>query len=359
MARDGSGDYALPAGNPVTNGGVIDDSWANVTLADIASALTQSLSRDGQAAPTANLPMGSYRHTSVGNSVARTDYASAADVQDGTLAWLSNVAGTDTITATAPNGMAAYKVGQVFGFITAGANLTAGVTLNINSLGAKPVTFGATALSIGDLQGTAVARVVYDGANFELLNLNARTAANNVFAGSVTVAGSATVSGTLNASGSVNVSGSITTSGGISARGSISTSGSVNVSGSITTSGGINCAAGAASSAQAPNLGQVNSLISAGVATETARAQASEATKAPTPNTGGSSSVGDWVLVNASIASAGYSLPAGGTWAFYFGYFSNSASQNSAAGVQAGGTQIAGVGAYGANNVQGFAWRIA
>ena len=48
MPRNSSGIYSLPAGNPVAAGTVITDDWANTTMQDIADALTQSLSRDGQ-----------------------------------------------------------------------------------------------------------------------------------------------------------------------------------------------------------------------------------------------------------------------------------------------------------------------
>lgn len=47
MPRDSSGNYTLDPSNPVVPGTVIDSSWANNTLADIAAALTDSLSRSG------------------------------------------------------------------------------------------------------------------------------------------------------------------------------------------------------------------------------------------------------------------------------------------------------------------------
>ena len=48
MPRDASGNYTLPAGNPVIAGTVITSSWANPTMSDIAAELTNSLSRNGQ-----------------------------------------------------------------------------------------------------------------------------------------------------------------------------------------------------------------------------------------------------------------------------------------------------------------------
>ena len=47
MPRNGSGTYTLPTGNPVVSGTTIESSWANTTLSDLASEMTNSLSRTG------------------------------------------------------------------------------------------------------------------------------------------------------------------------------------------------------------------------------------------------------------------------------------------------------------------------
>lgn len=65
MARDGSGNYSLPEA-PYQDGQVIDDDSVNTNLADIAVALTGSMTRDGQGVPTANIPMGSRILTGLG-----------------------------------------------------------------------------------------------------------------------------------------------------------------------------------------------------------------------------------------------------------------------------------------------------
>lgn len=94
---------------------------------------------------------------------------------------LSSVAGTDTITASAPAAITAYAAGQRFSFVASATN-TGAVTLNINSLGAKDVTKrGATALSAGDIASGQVVLVEYDGARFQMIGA--------VFAASETVAG--------------------------------------------------------------------------------------------------------------------------------------------------------------------------
>ena len=196
MSRDGSGNYVLPAGNPVTTGTTISSTWANGTLTDVGTALTQSIAKDGQTVPTANLPMGGFKHTDVANASARTDYAAYGQVQDSGSQYLTGVAGADTITASV-TGLAAYATGQTFRFVSVGANTTA-VTLNINALGAKAVTkTGTTALAAGDIPSGAVVEVVYDGTQFQMLGL--APTGSPTFTGTVTITGGTTFTGTAHA----------------------------------------------------------------------------------------------------------------------------------------------------------------
>ena len=53
MPRDSSGNYSLPAENPVVDGTTIATTWANPTMEDIANQLNNVLTRDGLLAPTA------------------------------------------------------------------------------------------------------------------------------------------------------------------------------------------------------------------------------------------------------------------------------------------------------------------
>lgn len=186
MSRDGSGTYSLPAGNPVTTGSVISSTTHNTTMSDIATALTQSIAKDGQTTPTANLPMGGYVHTGVGAATARTHYARAAEVQDGTITHLTSVSGTDTITASAGLSMTAYATGQKFSFVAAGAN-TGAATININGIGVQHIKKGGTtALAAGDIPSGTVATICYDGTNFQLTNpasISVSLSANNTWTG--------------------------------------------------------------------------------------------------------------------------------------------------------------------------------
>jgi hypothetical protein len=55
MPRNGTGTFSLVSGNPVVTGTTIESNWANTTLSDIATTLTDSLSRSGQGGMTAAL----------------------------------------------------------------------------------------------------------------------------------------------------------------------------------------------------------------------------------------------------------------------------------------------------------------
>jgi hypothetical protein len=55
MPRNSSGTYALPAGNPVVTNTLIQSTWANTTLSDVSTAMTDSLDRQGRGAMLAAL----------------------------------------------------------------------------------------------------------------------------------------------------------------------------------------------------------------------------------------------------------------------------------------------------------------
>lgn len=200
MSRNGTGTYSLPAGNPVVTGTVISTTWANGTLTDIATALTQSIASTGVTTPSANLPMGTFRHTGVGNATAKTCYPSVIDVQNGSLITLGAVSGSDTITATAPFTLSAYATGQGFQFVSAGAN-TGAVTINIDTLGAKSITKnGSVALGAGDISSGQVVEIVYDGTRFQMVGARSNSGTGTL---TVNARSSNTIFGTGD-SGSMN-----------------------------------------------------------------------------------------------------------------------------------------------------------
>lgn len=55
MPRNSSGTYSLPAGNPVVSNTLIQSTWANSTLSDVGTAISDSLDRYGRGAMQAAL----------------------------------------------------------------------------------------------------------------------------------------------------------------------------------------------------------------------------------------------------------------------------------------------------------------
>ena len=186
MARNGSGTFSRPVSD-YQNGTVISETAVNSEFDGISVGLTDSLAKDGQTVPTANLPMGTYRHTGVGNGSARTDYAAMGQLQDSTPQWLGNSSGTNTVTASSTPAIAAYAAGQSFKFKAGGTN-TGAVTLNLNSLGAKAVQKRGAALVAGDITANNVVTVVYDGTQFQMISPTAVEAASTTVAGIVELA---------------------------------------------------------------------------------------------------------------------------------------------------------------------------
>ena len=79
MARNGSGTYNR-AVSPYTAGTIITAVTVNSEMDDIATALTGSMSRDGQSPATTNIPMGGFRITGLANGTAATDAATLGQV---------------------------------------------------------------------------------------------------------------------------------------------------------------------------------------------------------------------------------------------------------------------------------------
>src|SRR5882762_2580591 len=119
MPRDVNGTYTLPGGNPVVTNTLISSVWGNTTLADVATALTNSLDRTGTAsgmtgqfkaaAGTVGAPGVSWQlETSTGfYRVGAGDIAFSIagvlliDLQAAAITlWNSSVAGVATLTAS-------------------------------------------------------------------------------------------------------------------------------------------------------------------------------------------------------------------------------------------------------------------
>lgn len=99
-----SGTYSAPAGQPVANGDIIDATVHNNLITDIGNEITNSIPRDGTAPPTANIPMGNYKHTGLAAGTANGDsvrYEQAALLAGATFTgYINEARGTVTMHAT-------------------------------------------------------------------------------------------------------------------------------------------------------------------------------------------------------------------------------------------------------------------
>lgn len=170
MPYNGSGSFSAPSASfPAVSGALIESAKYNNVVNDIASGLSNAITKDGQTTVTANLPMAGFRFTGVGDAVSLTDYASAKQVQNSSMLWAGAAGGTaDAITLTLTPAPTAYAAGQSFTYKSGASANTGAMTANINGLGAKAIQKNGAALVAGDHAAGKWFRITYDGAAFQL-----------------------------------------------------------------------------------------------------------------------------------------------------------------------------------------------
>lgn len=167
MSRNGAGTYSLPAGNPVVTGTVISSTWANTTLSDIATALTQSIAVDGQSPITANIPFNSFKATGLGAATIAGDaisYAqSGASLAGLTLTAALNVTGVTTLTGNLNVTGNASIVGQLLK--SKSSSIASAATVDLSTATGNEVHItGSTGpiTSFGTVQAGAEFTLIFD-----------------------------------------------------------------------------------------------------------------------------------------------------------------------------------------------------
>lgn len=184
MPFNGSGVFTPPAADfPAVSGTLILATHFNNVQNDVATGLSDCVTRDGQSAATANLPMGGFRHTGVSDGTARNQYSSLGQAQDSTVLWGGTAGGTaDALTFALTPAITAYVAGQKFYFKSSSSpNATTTPTLAINGLAAKTIQSGGAALIAGDISADRWYSVLYTGTNFELDLVNSNSFVDSVF----------------------------------------------------------------------------------------------------------------------------------------------------------------------------------
>lgn len=177
---NGSGTFAVyTPGNPVVTNTTISSTVQNNTNNDFATGLSTALTKDGQTTPTANIPMGGFRITSVGAPSATGDALSEGRAIGGTtpavgtFLTVRSASSVTAITATATpvtlftpsaNSSGLYLVNA---YITnaGAANYTAAAWLLFDGTNARLVTISNGALLTITLSGTDVQATQTSGSN--------------------------------------------------------------------------------------------------------------------------------------------------------------------------------------------------
>ena len=191
MSRNGSGVYNLPAGNPVVTNTTISSTWANNTLTDIATALTGSLSADGQTTATGALQMGSNKITGLANGTLSTDAVALGQL--GTMA-VEN-ANAVAITGGAIDGTTIGTTTRADGKFT---TLAANGDVSLTSTGFLLIPSGTTAQrpaspAVGEIRYNTTLSQFEGYANSAWTNLGSGAAGSNTqvqYNNSGTLAGS-------------------------------------------------------------------------------------------------------------------------------------------------------------------------
>lgn len=152
MPRNGSGTYTRPQADYVPGTTILATS-INSDLNDMAQALTASIARDGQTTPTANIPLGGFRITGLGNATSATDAATLGQVlplAGGTMTGALNFApeidlasaGTTDIGAQTSNNVRITGTTTITSFGT----VASGTVRELRFAGALTLTHNATSL---------------------------------------------------------------------------------------------------------------------------------------------------------------------------------------------------------------------
>ena len=192
MPRNSSGTYTLPAGNPVVPGDTIDAAWANDTLNDLATEITNSLSRTGAGGMLA--PFRVTNGSSSAPSLAFVNETNTGFYRAGTaevwfvvqgvpmMVWSSvgvamNTGKTFTVPGTVTFGSTLSVAGAVSlastlgvtGAITASGGLIGNVTGNVTSVGASSL-YDLTVTNSLDMSNKVISNVATPVADTDAAN---------------------------------------------------------------------------------------------------------------------------------------------------------------------------------------------
>jgi len=173
MARDGSGTFSLlvsMSANESAGLNIISSAF-DTMMDDVASAITDSIDRDGQSDPTGNLAMAGFRHTGVGSAAAANEYLRTDQYQQGNTVFASaSTSATNAYGVSLVPAITTYTEGLTILFRPDETN-TGSANLHADGVSAARLTKGAnTTLASGDVVANGLYMAVYSSGNFKLTN---------------------------------------------------------------------------------------------------------------------------------------------------------------------------------------------
>lgn len=201
MPRNGSGTYTLPSGNPVSSNTTIEANWANTTLEDIGTELTDSLSRNGEGGMLASLRM--FAGTSSVPGAAWADETTSGFYWAGADEWYAVSVTTPVVKFTSsevtiPSGVTFTATNATVGKAT---NLAGGAANKI------PVQSGANTTTFIDAPTVSNTFLEWSGSAFQWstnpvgsvtsVDVSGGTTGLTTSGGPVTTSGTITLGGTL------------------------------------------------------------------------------------------------------------------------------------------------------------------
>jgi hypothetical protein len=170
---------------------------------DIADGLQLCVLRDGGNTAVANLPMGGFRHSNVGDGLALNQYGTLKQFLNNAVQYCGTAGGTaNALTVSTGFTATTYVAGMTLSFIVGTTN-TGATTISVDSLAAKSLVRADglnTALAAGDLVAGSLVEIQYDGTRFQLRSSSQTATTSDVLArvvkaGSIIAWPSATVPG--------------------------------------------------------------------------------------------------------------------------------------------------------------------
>lgn len=175
MPFNGSGTATPPGADfPAVPLTLIQAMKFNNVINDVYSCLTDCITRDGQSVPSANIPMGGFRLTGLGDAVNPADAVRlsqmTAAITTATLYYWGGLAGGtgNALTLTPSPAITAYTIGQVFYFKASAVTNNGPATINISGLGLKAIQLNGLPLIGAEITANAYYSLLYDGTQFQL-----------------------------------------------------------------------------------------------------------------------------------------------------------------------------------------------